>query len=121
MNTRKIKQWEAETHERHLTEGLTTETALRESYGERFGALMRKVNQIRREREAWESGRAKILLHGRIDRETENAVLFAPRDGGPAAWLPRSQVEVLPRALGPLDGVNVPLWLATEKGLQASE
>lgn len=53
-------------------------------------------------------------LYGLVKKETEKAVLFANRDGG-ESWWPKSQVNLLERAMGNLDSLEVPSWLFAEK------
>lgn len=120
-----IKQWQVETITRSLDEGVTTEAALRESWGADFDRLMRKICKRRREESAWASGQVCVTLYGRIVRETERAVLFEESitPGGLSdcytrrgqTWWPKSLIQLHEHAMGPLDGVTAPLWLIREK------
>lgn len=57
----------------------------------------------------------KISIAGEIRRETEAAVLFF--DGAREAWLPKSQVRQLTKPELGVIQLEMPEWLAKDKGL----
>ena len=62
-----------------------------------------------------------IRFTGRIKRETAKAVLFIQIGNEDleslpgSVWLPKSQIQVFERAMGPLDQIEVPRWLVEKK------
>jgi len=60
-------------------------------------------------------------IYGVVKRTTEKAVLFEQKSTSgervidEPTWWPLSQVAVLERAMGPLDGLRVPEWLWSKK------
>lgn len=57
-----------------------------------------------------------VTIRVRHIAETEHAVCVLP-DGGKKVWLPKGQIEVQ-RESSPYCTVDLPEWLAIEKGLE---
>lgn len=67
-------------------------------------------------------GEEEVQFTGRVERETEMAVLFKGRSWSTAQWFPKSKTAVVLRseAEGYAKGEStlcVPMWLAEKKGL----
>ena len=60
-----------------------------------------------------------MTMTGKVKKETARAVLFAYDSAEATVWLPKSQITVYERAMGHLDQVDLPEWLADEKGISA--
>jgi len=60
-------------------------------------------------------------IYGVVKRKTSKAVLFSQKGTHgesiieEPAWWPLSQVTILERAMGPLDGLRIPEWLWSKK------
>lgn len=126
MARRPIKDWVVTTINADLLAGRITEADLARSWGDEWPRLERALARRRREEQrsaaAEAGGTARVTIYGRVQRRTERAVLFAQHQdaaGQPhtgESWWPLSQVEVLERALGPLDALVAPAWLVRQRG-----
>ena len=61
-----------------------------------------------------------ICIYGKIQQETEKAILLDCNAGSEPVWLPKSEIDYL-GDVGDETGVFLPDWLAEEKGLEVDD